>query len=296
MAFKMITFGLFTLLSSAKIVEKTVFDSKLRFIHLIGLEGSGHHYFSHLHQTIFKKNKNIYKIKPYLFSHGDYFVPELMNDVNKLGERNSLLRSKMKNLKEIGDEHPGTFYSMQSEESFPWGPGPNKVLNYMDLRSLVEVAEEEKIDMRFVYLKRSAMDLVIANTIHREFHLHIGLPSGRNKEEKFMNYMQIILAEIAIVQSLLGEIDPAFVVCHDFDLLGDIDQSLKISKFVSPNEEVFRSYNESMVENVVHHSRSSSSSKLTKFNYDMSSLEFIVSRLQSKLDSFEYKYCKVNTG
>ena len=131
LGFKIMTFGLFTL-SSAKIVEKTVFDSKLRFIHLIGLEGSGHHYFTKLHRDIFESNTNIYRIKPWVFKHGDYFVPDLMNDVKNLGERNYLLRNKMKNLKEIGDEHPGTFYSMRSEESFPWGPGPNKVLNYMD--------------------------------------------------------------------------------------------------------------------------------------------------------------------
>jgi hypothetical protein len=287
MIFQIITCVLFTL-SSAKIVEKTVFDSKLRFIHLIGLEGTGHHYFTKLHRDIFESNTNIYRINPWVFKHGDYSVPHLMNDVKNLGERNDLLRNKMKNLKELGDEHPGTFYSMSSEESFPWGGGPDKVLNYMDLRPFVEVAEEEKIDMRFIYLKRSAKDLIVSNTIHRGFHKSL---SGRNNEEKFMHYIQIMLAEIAIVQSIMEEIDPAFIVCHDYDLIGDIDQSRKISKFVSPNEEVFRSYNESMVENTVHHSHSLSSPEIETLNYEMGAIEVIMSRLQSKLDSFEYKYC-----
>lgn len=53
--------------------------------------------------------------------------------------------------------------------SFPAGHGPNKVITYPDVRLLAEVAEEEGIDLRVVYLQRSARDMLISDTVHRSF-------------------------------------------------------------------------------------------------------------------------------
>ncbi|CAN0408704.1 unnamed protein product [Laminaria digitata] len=55
--------------------------------------------------------------------------------------------------------------------SYPSGLGPDKALRYLDLRMLAEVAEEEGVDLRVLYLRRSAKDLLIANTIHRKFQV-----------------------------------------------------------------------------------------------------------------------------
>ncbi|CAN0314861.1 unnamed protein product, partial [Scytosiphon promiscuus] len=53
--------------------------------------------------------------------------------------------------------------------SYPYLGGSNKVFQYTDLRMLAEAAENEGVDLRILYLKRSANELVIANTIHRDF-------------------------------------------------------------------------------------------------------------------------------
>lgn len=53
--------------------------------------------------------------------------------------------------------------------SFPTGNGPDKVIHYVDLRLIAELAEEEGIDFRVVYLQRPAKDMLIANTVHRQF-------------------------------------------------------------------------------------------------------------------------------
>lgn len=45
-----------------------------------------------------------------------------------------------------------------------------KVFGYLDLGLLAEVAEAEGVDLRVLYLRRSARDVVVANTVHRDFH------------------------------------------------------------------------------------------------------------------------------
>lgn len=45
-----------------------------------------------------------------------------------------------------------------------------KVFGYLDLELLAEVAEAEGVDFRVLYLRRPARDIVVADTIHRDFH------------------------------------------------------------------------------------------------------------------------------
>ena len=272
--------------NDANVVKKNVFSDKFRFIHTVGIEGSGHHYFTNLHRNIFEYYPNIYKTG--IIKHPDYFLPDFMGStINNFGTMVDLFRNKMRNLKIIGDEHPGTIFSMSGPESFPNGPGrKDKVLNYMDLRLMAEMSESEGVDIRFIYLKRSALDVLVADTIHRRFQLE--LEPELDGEANFLKYIRILLADISIMQSLLEEIDQEFVVCHDFDKLGEINQSNTISKFVAPTEEVFRIYNSTMVKTAaVHHHHSS----VSQFDYNNEYMEMIVSRIKNKLDSFEYKYC-----
>ncbi|CAM9808577.1 unnamed protein product, partial [Ectocarpus fasciculatus] len=108
-------------------------------------------------------------------------------------------------------------------------------------RELAEIAEAENVDLRVVYLRRSAEDLIIANTVHRRFQSGLG-GGGATPEQRFVEYAKVIFTEMGVVHSLLGELDPAFVICHDWDLLGDPDQAKNVSAFISPTDEMASLY------------------------------------------------------
>lgn len=52
-------------------------------------------------------------------------------------------------------------------DTFLWGG--EQVFQYVDLRQLAENAEREGIDMRVIYLRRSAKDMLFSNIVHRRF-------------------------------------------------------------------------------------------------------------------------------
>lgn len=272
-----------------RFVKKTVIDSKLRFIHPVGIEGSGHHYILSVQKHLFD-NYDLEHIHAYGFvDQKSYYVPWSMGkNVQHYSDRMEISRSQMHNLREVGKTlDSATVVAMDTAESFPFGFGPDKALNYMDLRTMAEIAEEKGVDLRIIYLKRSAEECVITNTTRRKFQstLH-GSVNEKHNENNFMEYMQILLADISIMQSLLEEIDPKFIVCHDSARIGEVEQSSKISEFVAPNLEVARFYNESLMDVANSHPRSLVKRHLLYENDD------VVKRLQRKLDSFEYKYCK----
>lgn len=64
-------------------------------------------------------------------------------------------------------EYPGTVVSMGARNSYPNGNDSNKALKYVDRRMLSEVAEEEGVDLRVLYLRRHVKDLIISVTNHR---------------------------------------------------------------------------------------------------------------------------------
>lgn len=64
-----------------------------------------------------------------------------------------------------------SFYVPFSPGSYPSNGGPNKVNQYGDLKLVAEASELEGLDLRVVYLKRSAQDMIIANTVHRQFQI-----------------------------------------------------------------------------------------------------------------------------
>lgn len=112
----------------------------------------------------------------------------------------------------------------------------------------------------------------------------IGDNERTTPEERYMEYMRILLTEIAVVHSLLEEIDPAFVVCHKFDLSEDSEQASKVAEFVSPNEAISQLLADSMVE------------QARGYNHvDLASpfegAENVTARLQRKLDVLDARYC-----
>ena len=107
-------------------------------------------------------------------------------------------------------------------------------------------------------------------------------------EARFLKYVRIFFTEIAVLQSFLGEIDPAFVVCHDWDNLREPLQASKIAEFVSPNDEVADMISTAMVDTVTP-SHGDIEAGFDVLTFDGAGS--LVARLQEKLDSFEAIYC-----
>lgn len=104
-------------------------------------------------------------------------------------------------------------------------------------------------------------------------------------------YMRVLFTDIAVLQSFLGELSPDFVVCHDWDFLGDREQASKIAVFIAPNSEIASRVEYSLVDtakvpSVVDGKNAGGEDELPFIGADV-----FVSRLQKKLDSFEAQYC-----
>ena len=108
-----------------------------------------------------------------------------------------------------------------------------------------------------------------------------GYPSP---EEKFMQYMQVLFTDIAVVHSFLGELDPAFVVCFDYDRLGDMNQFESVAEFLAPNEDVAKSLNSSFV--AIAHASARPPESLPYEGADV-----VASRFKRKFDVFESQLC-----
>lgn len=53
--------------------------------------------------------------------------------------------------------------------SYPNFDGQDKTLQYVDFQVLAEEAEKAGVDLRIIYLSRSARDILVADTVHRHF-------------------------------------------------------------------------------------------------------------------------------
>lgn len=103
----------------------------------------------------------------------------------------------------------------------------------------------------------------------------------------FSCFEQVLFTNTAVVHSFLGEMDPGFVVCLDFDRLGDANQAFKVAKVLAPNETVAEMLARSFVGAMEGHVSRDGVELLPYLSEDM-----VVERLQRKLDSFESVYCK----
>lgn len=154
------------------ILAKTVFSSKLRLVYVVGIEGTGHHYVNQVYKHMLGHNKRLVRVPPEDFSAEFYQLPYSMGQgVPRYSEALVSARDDMRKLAQRGDEmdHPGTILWFPGRYSYPYAFGPNKGLNYIDLRILAEVAEEEGVDFRVLYMQRSATDLLLSVTVHRKF-------------------------------------------------------------------------------------------------------------------------------
>ena len=115
----------------------------------------------------------------------------------------------------------------------------------------------------------------------------LGLADDVQPEQRYMQYMQVLITDIAVVHSFLAEIDPAFVICHRFDKAGEVEQSHLIADFLAPNADIARLLNHSLVEVARPHGTSTAA-----LPYDGS--DVIAARLQRKFNALESTVCNEN--
>lgn len=99
-----------------------------------------------------------------------------------------------------------------------------------------------------------------------------------------MEYMQIVLTDIAVMHSFLSELDSAFVICHDFERAGEVEQSSSIAKFLAPNAEVAVPLRKSLM--AVARARGASAEHLPFYDAHV-----VAARLQRKIDALESGLC-----
>ncbi|CAN0279590.1 unnamed protein product [Ectocarpus fasciculatus] len=271
------------------VVNKTIVSNNMRLVFPLGLEGSGHHYFAGTFRAMFTAHPDLAQLDN-LPNFGKFFIPSTMKrSSSKFAAISQQGRDQMRYLAQRAQTlpAPGTVQLVAGGISYPSGHGPEKVKQYVDLRLLAEAAEAEDVDLRVLYMKRSAKELLLANTVHRRFQDTLG-DTNLSAEERFMAYARILFTDIAVVHSFLGELDPNFVVCHDWAYMGKIEQAQRVADFIAPSEEVASTVGEALVESVAPRHRPNDT-----LPFDAG--DEISSRLQRKLDAFECQYCGSHT-
>lgn len=99
-----------------------------------------------------------------------------------------------------------------------------------------------------------------------------------------MEYLQIIFADIAIMQSFLAELDPAFVICHDYERTGDVEQSSSLAAFLAPNPEIAAPLKNLLIAAAIPRGASTE-------NLPFSGAHIVAARRLRKIDAFESGLC-----
>jgi len=105
----------------------------------------------------------------------------------------------------------------------------------------------------------------------------------------------VLFTDAAVVHSFLGELDPSFIVCHDFDRMGNATQAARIAQVLAPNGEVADPLGRAFVDAA--RPRGSSAGEDGKSaarepeKLPFPNEEVVAARLQQKLDAFENVYC-----
>lgn len=152
------------------VLPKTVFSSRLRLSLAVGVEGTGHKYLLAVNADMYEKNGNLTRLPDIGMTR--YHVRSAMGgraqDYNNSREQAGV---EMRDFALRGADlpFPGAAMYIRGKYSYPDGSGPSKVMMYIDLRLLAEVAEAEGVDFRALYLRRPVKDLIVANTVHRRF-------------------------------------------------------------------------------------------------------------------------------
>lgn len=277
--------------SSSADVTKAIESDTFRMVFLAGLEGAGHHYIMASDSAMLDMYPNLPRInETYLLSPKPYYLPTFMaTSTTNYAQQEHKAREAMKRLAEQAAAlpPPGSVYILHNSWSYPTFHGTHKVTQYIDLQRIAEVAEDTGVDLRVLYLRRSAKGLLVANTVHRHFQNKLDKAAlGTSPEELFLEYVRILFTNIAVLQSFLSELQPGLIVCHDWELLGDKGQASEIASFISPNQEVAE-----LVESALVGTVSGKRARRGADSLPFEGADALASRLQRKLDAFEARYC-----
>lgn len=111
------------------------------------------------------------------------------------------------------------------------------------------------------------------------------MDDAASEEKRYMAYMLIILTDIAVLHSFLAEIDPQFIVCHDFDRAGEEAAASRVARFVAPDNTTAEMFGASLVTFWMDHPKVEERLQFEGANQ-------VAARLQRKLDLLDSIYCK----
>lgn len=112
----------------------------------------------------------------------------------------------------------------------------------------------------------------------------MGKSQESTEEQRLLTYIRVLFTDMAVLHSLLLELAPGQVVCHDWDMLGDEEQATKIAAFIAPND-FFAGY----IKSTLMTTARSRPTTLDRVPYEGAAA--IITRLQQKLDAFESVLC-----
>lgn len=159
------------------VVKKQVNSSRMRLVFLVGLEGTGHHYMA----DVLDKLCNTGDVPcPKMCKLGGVIYPSLSLPKTAYDYKiaRESLRKEMQNLakqEETLPEGEGVMVGFGPCRyeigllSYPNFKGPEKASQYVDLKMLAEETERAGIDLRIIYLTRSARSIMISNVIHNNY-------------------------------------------------------------------------------------------------------------------------------
>lgn len=161
---------------------KTRYSDQMRLVFTVGLEGAGHHYVVRAFEHVYDKHHDRVRLNGCRLAAPYFFAYTMAESPSHFSEARAQARNGMRKLALEAQlvAPPGIVATMQARRkhenacellmaSFPTFGGPQKVFQFMDFAMLAEMAEAEGIDLRLVYLQRSAKELIIADTRHRHF-------------------------------------------------------------------------------------------------------------------------------
>lgn len=98
--------------------------------------------------------------------------------------------------------------------------------------------------------------------------------------------MLILLTDLGAAHSMLSELDPSFITCHDFSKLGDRKQAAKLANFTAPTPEMAAAFAKTLVDTAAV-SHKPGNNDLIQPDAEHA----LAARLQVKLDNVEATFC-----
>lgn len=170
--------------SQGRAVPKTHYSSQMRLVFFVGVEGAGHHYIVRALEHMYAERKDLMHLVECRMAAPYSVFDSMAESPSYYAKALELARRDMRRLAQQGQTAAisGALATLQATNgtntdgcdnvgvlSYPNNAGPDKVFKYTDLGMLAEVAEAEGVDLRVVYLKRAAKDIIFADTRHHHF-------------------------------------------------------------------------------------------------------------------------------